>query len=103
MKRYRLKLYVSGETPASRRAVGNLRRICAEVLHGNCDTQVIDILRDPQAAEDEKILATPTLIRLAPEPVRRLVGDLSDWMTVLRGLDLTAEQDVRAVRSPVAR
>jgi circadian clock protein KaiB len=83
-----LKLYVTDNTSRSRRAIENLRRICAEDLHGQYEMQVVDILEHPQLAEDEKILATPTLVRQLPLPLRRLIGDLSDREKVLLGLDI---------------
>jgi len=88
MNRSVLKLYVTGMTPRAERAVANLRRICAEELDGQYDLVIIDVLENPQLAEDEKILATPTLIKELPRPVRRIIGDLSDKERVLLGLDL---------------
>ena len=83
-----LKLYVAGETFRSQRAVANLRRICEDELGGEYDLAVIDVLEQPQVAEDERILATPTLVKEVPLPARRLIGDLSDREKVLLGLDL---------------
>jgi circadian clock protein KaiB len=88
LTRYLLKLYVTGRTPRSERAVANLRRICEEELHGRYELQIIDVLEQPQLAEDEKILATPTLIKRLPPPLRRVIGDLSDREKVLLGLDV---------------
>ncbi|KPJ78214.1 MAG: circadian clock protein KaiB [Planctomycetes bacterium SM23_25] len=88
MNRSVLKLYVMGMTPRAERAVANLRRICAEELDDRYELQVIDVLESPQLAEDERIMATPTLIKELPPPVRRLIGDLSDTEKVLLGLDL---------------
>ena len=84
-----LKLYVTGLTPRSKRAIANLRRICDEELEGRYQMVVVDVLKQPQLAEDEKILATPTLIKELPPPLRRVIGDLSDKGKVLLGLDLT--------------
>ena len=88
MSGFVLKLYVTGMTPRAERAVANLRRICAEELDDRYELVIIDVLENPQLAEDEKILATPTLIKELPRPVRRIIGDLSDKERVLLGLDL---------------
>jgi circadian clock protein KaiB len=88
MSNYLLKIYITGQTPRSRRAIENLRRICEEELHGQYEMHVIDILERPQLAEDEKILATPTVVKELPVPIRRIIGDLSDADKVLLGLDL---------------
>ena len=87
-----LKLYVTGQTFNSRKAVENLRNILAGELKGAYKLQVIDVLKRPQLAEEEKILATPTLAKVLPAPVRKIVGDLSDKEKVLFGLDLTTEE-----------
>jgi circadian clock protein KaiB len=83
-----LKLYITGLTPKSERAIANMHRICEEELGGTYELIVIDILEHPQLAEDEKILATPTLIKELPPPLRRVIGDLSDTEKVLLGLDI---------------
>lgn len=88
MNRYVLKLYVTGDTPRSRGAVANLKRLCRDELHGECDIVVVDVLNRPELAESEKIMATPTLIKQQPRPVRRIIGDLSDTRKVLSGLDI---------------
>lgn len=88
MSQFRLKLYVTGQTPCSERAIANLRRICDQDLDGRFDMVVVDVLEKPQLAEDEKILATPTLIKELPPPLRRIIGDLSDTERVLIGLDV---------------
>jgi circadian clock protein KaiB len=85
---YLLKLYVTGSSPRAETAVANLRRICEEELRGRYELQVIDVLKEPQLAEDEKILATPTLIKQLPPPLRRVIGDLSDTGKVLLGLEV---------------
>ncbi|MBF0163737.1 MAG: circadian clock protein KaiB [Magnetococcales bacterium] len=90
-EKYLLKLYITGHTPRSERAIKNLRRICEEDLSGHYEMRVIDILEQPQLAEDEKILATPTLIKALPPPLRRIIGDLSDSEKVLLGLDLLVQ------------
>jgi circadian clock protein KaiB len=88
MSNYLLKIYVTGQTPRSRRAIENLRRICEGELSGQYEMHVIDVLDRPQLAEDEKILATPTVVKELPVPIRRIIGDLSDTDKVLLGLDL---------------
>lgn len=89
MSRFTLKLFVTGNTQRSERAIMNLRRICDEELGGEYQMLIIDVLERPQLAEDEKILATPTLIKQLPPPIRRIIGDLSDTEKVLLGLDIT--------------
>ena len=86
--KYLIKLYVTGETPRSQLAIANLRRICEQELSGRYELVVIDVLERPQLAEDEKILATPTVVKELPHPIRRIIGDLSDSERVLLGLDL---------------
>lgn len=90
MNTYRLRLYITGRTPRAERALANLRRICSEELAGQYELEIIDVLERPQLAENEKILATPTLIRELPPPLRRVIGDLSDTERVLLGLDVRA-------------
>ena len=91
MKHYTLKLYVTGKTSRSERAIENLKRICDEELPDAYELTIIDILERPQLAEDEKILATPMLIKELPPPLRRIIGDLSVRESVLLGLDLYAD------------
>jgi circadian clock protein KaiB len=88
MNGFKLRLYVTGRTPQSLRAIENLREICETVLEGRYEVEVIDVLEQPALAENEKILATPTLVKRLPEPVRKIIGDLSDREKVLLGLDL---------------
>jgi circadian clock protein KaiB len=88
MHTYLIKLYVTGQTPRSQRAITNLRHICDHELEGQYELVVIDVLERPQLAEDEKILATPTVVKELPQPIRRIIGDLSDHERVLLGLDL---------------
>jgi circadian clock protein KaiB len=90
---YTLKLYLPGQTPRSTRAIENLRQICEQELHGRYRLEVIDVLERPQLAEDEKIMATPLLIKELPLPLRRIIGDLSDSKAVLLGLDLRPFSD----------
>ena len=88
MNKFRFKLYVAGQTPRSQQAVTNLRQLCEESLPGRYDMEVIDVLQHPDLAEDERILATPTLVKLSPTPIRRVIGDLSDFPKVRMGLEL---------------
>ena len=90
MPKFILKLYITGQTPKSERAIANMRRICEEGLEGQYELIIIDVLERPQLAEDEKILATPTLTKELPLPLRRIIGDLSDTEKVLLGLDIQA-------------
>ena len=87
-ERYVLRLYVTGMTPRSTRAVENVRRICEEHLHGRYDLEVIDIYQQPTLAKGEQIVAAPTLVKKLPLPLRRVIGDLSNTDKVLLGLDL---------------
>ncbi|MBF0318226.1 MAG: circadian clock protein KaiB [Nitrospirae bacterium] len=88
MGKYVLKLYITGKTPKSERAIANLKNICEIELQNQYEMIIVDVLERPQLAEDEKILATPTLIKEIPPPLRRIIGDLSDTEKVLLGLDL---------------
>ena len=90
LPQYVLKLYVTGSNPRADLAVMNLRRICEQELAGQYELQIIDVLENPQLAEDEQILATPTLIKQLPPPLRRVIGDLSDTEKVLLGLEVRA-------------
>jgi circadian clock protein KaiB len=83
-----LRLYVAGQTPKSLTAFANLKRICDEHLSGNYQIEVVDLLKNPQLAKGDQILALPTLVRKLPEPVRKIIGDLSNTERVLVGLDL---------------
>ena len=85
---YDLRLYVAGQTSRSLAALTNLRKICKEHLAGRYRIRVIDLLKHPQLARGDQILALPTLVRKLPEPIRKLVGDLSDTDRALVGLDL---------------
>ena len=88
MAMYILKLYVTGQTPRSERAIANIQQICETELNNQYQLAIVDILERPRLAEEEKILATPTLIKELPPPLRRIIGDLSDSSEVLIGLDL---------------
>lgn len=87
-EKYVLRLYVTGMTPQSARAIQNIKNICEEHLKGRYDLEVVDIYQKPSLAAGEQILAAPTLIKKLPLPLRRLVGDLSRTERVLLGLDL---------------
>jgi len=91
MKKFELKLYVTGQTARTETAMGNLKDLFDKELAEQYDLEVIDVLERPQLAEDERILATPTLIRKLPVPIRRIVGDLSNREQVLLGLDLRSD------------
>ena len=83
-----LRLYIAGQTPRSVKAFANLKRICEEHLKGRYRIEVIDLIQNPQLAAGDQILAVPTLVRLLPEPVRKIIGDLSNTDRVLVGLDV---------------
>jgi circadian clock protein KaiB len=86
--RWDLRLYVAGQTEKSVRAFDNLKKLCEEHLQGQYHIEVIDLLRDPKLARGDQIIALPTLVRKLPEPVRKIIGDLSNTERVLVGLDL---------------
>jgi circadian clock protein KaiB len=85
---YQLRLFITGSTPHSTRAIENLRRICAENLDGRYELEVIDVYERPETTRELQIVATPTLVKVLPEPLRRIIGDLSDELKVLAGLDI---------------
>ncbi|TDX98176.1 circadian clock protein KaiB [Thiohalophilus thiocyanatoxydans] len=85
---YLLRLYVAGQTPKSLLAIKNLKEICEEYLNERYALEVIDLYQQPQLAEGDQIIAVPTLIKQVPEPIRRIIGDLSDTDKVLVGLDI---------------
>jgi circadian clock protein KaiB len=85
---FQLRLYVAGQTPKSLQAFANLKKICEEHLKGRYTIEVIDLIENPQLAHGDKILAIPTLVRKLPEPIRKIIGDLSNTERVLVGLDL---------------
>lgn len=86
--RYKLCLFVTGSTPRSARAIENMHKICDENLQGRYDLEIIDVYENPEATRDLQIIATPTLVKILPEPLRRIIGDLSDKERVLAGLNL---------------
>jgi circadian clock protein KaiB len=88
LSKFILTLYVTGTSPRTKIAIDNLNRICMQELEGRYELEIVDVLEHPQRAEDEKILATPTLIKQLPPPLRRVIGDLSDKEKVLLGLEV---------------
>jgi circadian clock protein KaiB len=87
-RRLELRLYVAGTTERSVIAFSNLKKICEEHLHDKYNIEVIDLLKQPQLARGDQIVAVPTLVKKLPEPVRKIIGDLSDTERVLVGLDI---------------
>ena len=87
-RKYYLTLYITGATPKSTRAIANLKAICEEHLRGQYVLEIVDIYQQPELAQQSEILAVPTLIKLLPPPLRKLVGDMSDEEHVLAGLGL---------------
>ena len=85
---YRLRLYVAGQTPKSIAAISNLKKICEAYLPGRYEIEIIDLMKDPALAMRHQIVAIPTLIRQLPEPLKRIIGDLSNAEKVLVGLDI---------------
>lgn len=91
MDRIALTLYVAGPSPRSRAAETNLRALCRDRLGGRAELRVVDVVQDPEAAERERVLTTPTVVREHPAPPRRVTGDLGDAVRVLAALDLDTE------------
>jgi circadian clock protein KaiB len=87
-KKWNLRLYTAGKTARSVKAFENLKKLCEEHMPGQYDIEVIDLLKDPKLARGDQIVAVPTLVRKLPEPVRKIIGDLSNTQRVLVGLDL---------------
>ena len=85
---YNLRLYVAGQTPKSITAIANLKKLCEKHLMGRYTIEVIDLMKDPALAQRDQIIAIPTLIRHLPEPLKRIIGDLSNAEKVLVGLDI---------------
>jgi circadian clock protein KaiB len=88
LSKFLLKLYITGTNPRTERAIANLRQICENDLGGEYSLDIIDVLEDPESAERDRVLATPTLIKQLPLPLRRVIGDLSDKEKVLLALEL---------------
>ena len=91
-KNWELRLYVAGQTPKSLAAFANLKKICEEHLAGEYHIEVIDLLKQPQLASGDQILAIPTLVRKLPEPIKKIIGDLSNTERVLVGLDVREQK-----------
>ena len=87
-RKLQLRLYVAGQTPRSITALANLRQVCEERVPGKYQIEVIDLLKKPQLASGDQILAVPTLVRKLPEPIRKIIGDLSNKQKLLIGLDI---------------
>jgi circadian clock protein KaiB len=90
--KWNLRLYTAGQSPKSLAALANLKRVCDEHLSGRYSIEVVDLLKNPRLAKDDQIVAIPTLVRKLPEPLRRIVGDLSDTERTLVGLQLKRRQ-----------
>lgn len=93
-EKYVLRLYVTGMTPKSTEAVRNIKRICETNLRGRYELEVIDIYQQPELAKEEQLIATPTLIKKLPLPLRRLIGDMSNSERILVGLDLRSKNKI---------
>jgi circadian clock protein KaiB len=86
--KWELRLYTAGQTPKSLAAIKNLKKVCEEHLAGRYEIEIIDLLKNPRLAKDDQIVAIPTLVRKLPDPVRKIIGDLSDTERALVGLQL---------------
>jgi circadian clock protein KaiB len=91
---WNLRLYVAGRSPKSLQAIVNLQRLCEEHLPGRYTIELVNLLEDPQLAEGDQIVAIPTLVRRLPEPMRKIIGDLSNTERTLVGLDLKRRSDI---------
>ena len=89
---YQLRLYIAGQTPKSILAFRNLKEICEEHLQGRYEIEIVDLLENPQLALGDQILAVPTLVRRLPEPIKKIIGDLSKTERIFAGLDLRVRQ-----------
>lgn len=87
-ERYVLRLFITGMTPNSKKAVENIKKICEDHLEGRYELQVVDIYQQPELAEGEQIIAAPTLVKMLPAPLKRLIGDMSNTEKVLLGLNI---------------
>lgn len=90
---YELRLYVAGQTPKSLAAISNLRSICEENLKGKYRIEVVDLMKTPQLAKGDQIIAVPTLVRKLPQPIKKIIGDLSNEEKVLVGLDIKPREE----------
>jgi circadian clock protein KaiB len=91
-EKWQLRLYVAGQTPKSLAAMRNLKKVCEEHLAGRYEIEVVDLMKNPRLAKDHQIVAIPTLVRKLPDPIRKIVGDLSDTERALVGLQLSAQR-----------
>jgi circadian clock protein KaiB len=98
---FQLRLYVAGQTPKSLRAFANLKKLCEQHLHDRYRIEVIDLLENPHLAKGDQILAIPTLVRKLPQPLRKIIGDLSNTERVLVGLDLRSTGDDARLKEEV--
>jgi circadian clock protein KaiB len=92
-ERYELRLYVAGQTPRSVAAFANLKRLCEEHMRGRYSIEIVDLMEHPQLARGEQIIAIPTLVRKLPQPIRKIVGDLSNTERTLVGLQVHPRDD----------
>ena len=90
-EKWRLRLYVAGRSPKCLAALDNLKRFCEERMAGRYEIEVVDLLENPRLAKDDQIIAIPTLVRKLPEPLRKIIGDLSDTERMLVGLELKSK------------
>ena len=88
VEKWELRLYTAGQTPKSLAAIRNLKKVCEEHLAGRYEIEIVDLLKNPRLAKDDQIVAIPTLVRKLPNPIRKIIGDLSDVERTLVGLDL---------------
>ena len=95
---YVLRLFITGTTARSARAIANLRRVCEQRLNGRYDLEVIDIYQHPAAAKEYQIVAAPTLVKMLPVPLRRIIGDLANEQRILAGLDLIPLDGTKSVK-----
>ena len=95
-EKWELRLYTAGQTPKSLAAIKNLKKVCEEHLAGRYEIEVIDLLKNPRLAKDDQIVAIPTLVRKLPDPVRKIIGDLSDTERALVGLQLRQVSEERS-------
>jgi circadian clock protein KaiB len=95
-EKWELRLYTAGQTPKSLAAIKNLKRVCEEHLAGRYEIEIVDLLKNPRLAKDDQIVAIPTLVRKLPDPVRKIIGDLSDTERALVGLQLKPLSQERA-------
>lgn len=87
-EKWQLRLYIAGQTPKSLAAMRNLKKVCEEHLAGNYEIEIVDLMANPRLAKDHQIVAIPTLVRKLPNPIRKIIGDLSDTERALVGLEL---------------